>query len=155
MVKIFEIREVEKQEIEQHLEVPKIDYNIAEDLLTYMRNNPLFYRREYFPTIEDFKQSRNTKSLMPMIRKGLHAYCDEYKLPHDRNKLLGHGDIDEIITAIMRDDLTEGISHLFKRATSADPQFKAWYKVYQENPQKAERMVGKAKHAEYVEKYVG
>jgi hypothetical protein len=107
MVKIFEIQEVEKQEIEQQLEVPKIDYNIAEDLLTFMRNNPLFYRREYFPTIDDFKQDRNKQTLMPMIKKGLHAYCDAYKLPHDRKTLLGKADIDEIVTAIMNDDLDD------------------------------------------------
>ena len=100
MVKINEFHDQDSENL-----YPKPDYDIAEDLMIYMRQDPMFYRKKYFPALEDYKTSKKEKYLTNMVRHGLDSYCDKFGLPHDKNELLGDGEISEIVRNIIADEM--------------------------------------------------
>ena len=99
-MKINEFHDMAEQEM-----LPKPDYDIAEDLVIFMRNDPMFYRRSYFPTLEDFKVQKKKELLSDMVKKGLNKYCEKFGLPHNKEDLLGEGDINQIVSEIIKDEL--------------------------------------------------
>ena len=65
----------------------KIPWDLVEDALVYMRNEPMFYRKEYYPImtqIADSHRAGNDKKIkemiMPLINKGILSYCKKYNL---------------------------------------------------------------------------
>ena len=103
MVKINEFHNQESENL-----YPQPDYDVATDLMIYMREDPVFYRRKYFPALEDYKSSKKEKFLVNMIRNGLHNYCEKFGLPHDKEELLGDGEIHEMVRNIIADECQNG-----------------------------------------------
>ena len=65
----------------------KIPWDLVEDTLVYMRNEPMFYRKEYYPTMTQVADNHRDgatfdiqEMIMPLIDKGINAYCKKYKL---------------------------------------------------------------------------
>ena len=65
----------------------KINFDLPEDAIVYMRNEPMFYRKEYYPTMTHMaeqhragKQFDYRQALMPMINKAIEGYTAKYKL---------------------------------------------------------------------------
>jgi len=65
----------------------KLPYDIVDDLHVFMRNDPMFYRRDYYPTMCEMgnyvgkKQKIKVKEMLgPLIDKGVNQYCEKYKL---------------------------------------------------------------------------
>ena len=66
-------------------ESEELPYNVVEDTIIFMRNDPDFYRKELFPaltTIADLFRSGKSISpnrcLEPVIEKGCDAYCSRF-----------------------------------------------------------------------------
>ena len=62
-------------------------YDIVEDAAIYMRNNPMFYRQHYFPTMtkcqdahREGKKIDMADIIKPMIEKACNAYVKQYKI---------------------------------------------------------------------------
>ena len=55
MVKINEFHNQESENL-----YPQPDYDVAADLMIFMREDPIFYRRKYFPALEDFSDAANS-----------------------------------------------------------------------------------------------
>ena len=63
----------------------KFPFDIVDDALTFMKNDPIFYRKKYYPTIAKIADSHrggknidSKKTIMPMIEEGLQGYCNAY-----------------------------------------------------------------------------
>ena len=141
--------------------IPKPDYDVPSDLLIFMRNDPMFYRKNFFPAIDKYKQdTKDTSPLENMIKLGLGQYCNKFQIENPPEELMGDGDIQELVRTIIADEmeeLDEGIIDTAKsflnRSLSSDPQFKAWMNAWKtKGPRAAEAMVGPRKHKEYKEK---
>ena len=105
MVKINEFHDIDiPKEI-----YPSPDYDVAEDLKVYIRNDPMFYRKSFFPAFEDYKKSKQTKGLFDMVNNGLKNYCAKYQLPFAPNELLNKQDIKMIVSELINDEMQEGI----------------------------------------------
>lgn len=102
MVKIVEFHEMDvPDEI-----LPKPDYDVPADLLIFMRNDPMFYRKSFFPAIEQYKKNKkNTSPLEAMIKNGLGQYCTKFNIPNPPEELLGAGEIQSLISEIIADEL--------------------------------------------------
>lgn len=89
--------------------LPQIDYDLPEDLLIFMRNDPLFYRKSFFPAIETFKDkgSNDLSTIERMIKQGLQSYCRKFNIPHDKKELLSMEDIKQIANRIVGEDINE------------------------------------------------
>ena len=72
---------VDENEDEKH----QLGWNVAEDLHIHMKNDPMFYRKQYYPCMaklqDQLKQGNPIdvkKEMMPMISKAKDHYCAKY-----------------------------------------------------------------------------
>ena len=63
----------------------EIPFDVVEDLAIFMRNDPMFYRKTFFPAMADVSDrmergdSTDPKELLkPMIDKGVDSYCGKF-----------------------------------------------------------------------------
>ena len=68
----------------------QLPFDVVDDVCVYMRNDPMFYRKTFFPAMADVSDklergdSIDTKVLMrPLVDKGIKSYCKKY-LPNKR-----------------------------------------------------------------------
>lgn len=110
MVKIVEFFD-NQNEIPDRI-LPLIDFDIAEDLVVFMRNDPMFYRKSLFPAVENVKATKpmNTAALENVVKKGLAEYCKKFQIPHPQQELLTSEDIKSIVTRLVQEDI-KGISN--------------------------------------------
>ena len=82
----------------------KLPFDVVDDVTIFMRNDPMFYRREYFPAVSKLadcqrsgKDADPKKYLSAMVEKGCDDYCRKFDLgkssediytDQDRNNLL-------------------------------------------------------------------
>tara|TARA_Y100001958_G_scaffold152294_1_gene138294 strand:- start:544 stop:843 length:300 start_codon:yes stop_codon:yes gene_type:complete len=59
----------------------KIDYDIIDDIHAFMTNDSDFYRRNYFPVIDEFKTKGNTDNMRPMIELACNEYFKKFDVP--------------------------------------------------------------------------
>tara|TARA_B110000503_G_C7048579_1_gene371293 strand:- start:353 stop:691 length:339 start_codon:yes stop_codon:yes gene_type:complete len=96
-----------------HVEEFKPTFDVVDDLHVYMRNDPMFYRKEYFPMVlkmNDAIQSGskvNTKEMIvPMINKGVHSYCKQFNLARTSSDIFTDKDISAVAEKIYSEELT-------------------------------------------------
>ena len=83
----------------------KLPFDVIDDISIFMRNDPMFYRKEFFPVImklKGLKESNkpiNSKLFMPMIQKATEQYCRKFNIPRRPEQLL---DDDEQRTLIQK-----------------------------------------------------
>ena len=103
MVKINEFHDMDiPKEI-----YPAPDYDVKEDLKIYIRNDPMFYRKSFFPAFEDYKKTKKPKCLYDMVNNGLKNYCSKFELPFAPNELLNKTDITVLVSELIQDELQE------------------------------------------------
>jgi len=137
MVKILEFNDLDiPNEI-----LPKPDFDVPADLLVFMRNDPLFYRKNFFPAVEEFRQNKkNTKPLENMINRGFDQYCTKFNIENPREEIFNIGDVKRLVAEIIADemqDLEEGIMDRVRGFMNADPLFKAWKRIYNSQGEQA------------------
>lgn len=90
-----------------------LNFDVASDVLTYMRNHPTFYRKEYFPTMAVISDRMletevdTSKELLPMVKKGCEQYGNEYGI----GEVFTNEDYHAIIAMIIEqegEDLAKG-----------------------------------------------
>jgi len=111
MVKINEFHDLQIDK-DKPLFAP-LPFNVAEDLMIYMRNDPMFYRKKYWPVVDhivanrESKEAINRKRIEKLITDGLVSYCNQYKIPNDPRTLLDANDKYEMIAKIIEEELEE------------------------------------------------
>lgn len=90
----------------------KPSFDVVDDIHVFMMNDPMFYRREYYPTMcniaDKFDKNQGKglgKLLMPMIDKGCGAYCKKYNLSSDPSKLITFDDRKAIAKRIASEEI--------------------------------------------------
>ena len=70
----------------------KLPFNVVDDLVIYMKNDPQFYRKELFPKMCDVQEvvkkgkKYNKKSLLPTVEYAIKEYINKFqikKLPEE------------------------------------------------------------------------
>ena len=92
----------------------KTDYDVVDDLITYMRNNYKFYSSYYYPALHRItKNYKKTKKIdierfmMPVIRYAIKTYCVAYNTPEEPDELFGKEEIQAIIDRIRKEEQDE------------------------------------------------
>ena len=91
----------------------KINFDIIDDAIVFMRNDPVFYRKKYFPTVSNMADTvkggkeidRNV--LGSMVDSGINSYCKKYKLGRGPADLFTNEDRNSIIEQICSEELVE------------------------------------------------
>ena len=56
----------------------ELDYNIMDDIHYFMINDPNFYRKHYFPTIDKAKKDGNNSTIRPLIDTAINLYFKQF-----------------------------------------------------------------------------
>jgi hypothetical protein len=73
-------------ELDDQLDTNQINFDVVEDLHIFMRNDPAFYRKNYYPTmcsLGDMHESSDIKAtvkklIFPLIDEAAKTYCQKY-----------------------------------------------------------------------------
>lgn len=90
----------------------EIPFNVVEDLAIFMRNDPMFYRKHYFPMmakISDMHERGESIDpivlMKPTIDLGVNSYCKKFKLGSKSDKIFKQEDKDEVIRKIYSEEM--------------------------------------------------
>jgi len=91
-----------------------IKFDLVEDALIFMRNDPMFYRKEYFPTIAKMADMHRSNSsydadsiLSPMVTKGINSYCKKYKLANMPDDIFHQDHRQRLVNKIREEELKQ------------------------------------------------
>lgn len=99
------------REITEERDLP---FDLVDDTSVFMRNDPQFYRKEYFPTISKvadlhragkIKNAKNT--LKPMIDKGITSYCAKYNLAKTPEEVFKQEDRDALLDKLFSEEMDQ------------------------------------------------
>jgi len=64
-----------------------LPYDVAQDCQCYMKNDPMFYRKEYYPVMsllsDKFRAGEDinfNEALLPLVKSAMESYCKKYDL---------------------------------------------------------------------------
>lgn len=105
MVKIVEFHEPENN---------RFDFDVVDDVVTFMRNDPIFYRKQFFPAfsrVADMHRQGKTvdqnKCLGNMVENALQSYCKKYKIAQQPDEVFNNDDREAIIDRIFAEEMDQ------------------------------------------------
>jgi len=90
-----------------------LSFDIVDDAVVFMRNDPIFYRKKYFPAIasvaDEYRnnQNLNRSVLGNMVDSGINSYCKKYKIAKAPADVFTAEDREAIIEKICSEELKE------------------------------------------------
>jgi len=88
------------------------NYDVVDDAVVFMRNDPMFYRKHYFPAVTKIadltragKKVNPNKCLGPMIETGCQAYIEKYNLGKSADSIFNLDDRQAIMNKIYSEEL--------------------------------------------------
>ena len=89
-----------------------LDYDIVDDTIVFMRNDPTFYRKHYFPAITKIADLHRAgkgidpkKDLMPAIEAGCNEYIKKYKVSRSPEDVYSNEDRTNLLQKIYSEEL--------------------------------------------------
>lgn len=112
-MKIFEILSSEQErDYESTKEEYGIEFEPVEDLIVFMKNDPVFYRRKYFPRVKELEKNyKKNKEVDPkkyfsdVVDSAMNTYCKKYDLARDPSEIFSSSDKHEIIGQITSEEI--------------------------------------------------
>ena len=93
----------------------EMPFDVVEDTLVYMQNDPMFYRRHYFPAVSNLADCQRSgedadpkKYLSSMIEKGCNDYVSKYDMGRNSEEVFTQEDRNNILQRIHSEE-TENI----------------------------------------------
>jgi len=91
-----------------------LDFDLVEDALVFMRNDPMFYRKEYFPTISIMADKQRSGEsydpdtlLKPMVTNGINSYCKKYKLANMPDDIFNEDNRQKLLNKIREEEIKQ------------------------------------------------
>ena len=72
-----------------------------------MRNDPMFYRKNFYPALEQYKSSKDKGCLNKMVSQGLDGYVQKFNIPNPKQSLMNSGDMKELVAQIITDEMED------------------------------------------------
>lgn len=88
-----------------------LTYDLVDDIIVYMRNDPMFYRKSFFPTMIHMKKLYKTKKdldpslLLPLINKAKTEYCKKFNILKKPDDLLDKVELDDLVKRLYTEEL--------------------------------------------------
>jgi len=79
----------------------ELPYDVVDDVVVFMQNDPDFYRTETYPTLVNVQKAINNggkfskKQMFPMIDKAIESYIKKFKIPKRNDRIL-NGDAEKM-----------------------------------------------------------
>lgn len=95
---------------EQHDD--KLPFDVTEDVIVFMKNDPMFYRKKYFPAImqmkDDCKRNKKVdaeKLLGPAVDSAMNTYCKKFQVGKNASRVFDMQDRTSIISKIYSEEM--------------------------------------------------
>lgn len=92
----------------------KLPFDVVDDMCVFMRNDPMFYRKSFFPAIKRMQECSSTKEkyvpeveLGPMVDKATSLYCSKFDINKRPNELLTKEERSSIIKKIHAEEMNQ------------------------------------------------
>lgn len=90
-----------------------LPFDIVDDMAIYMRNDPQFYRKTFFPAVQRMKACHDNgkkfnavKEFSPMIKKAADSYCKKFKIERRPADLMDKEDRQTLIKKLYSEEMT-------------------------------------------------
>jgi hypothetical protein len=90
----------------------KLPFDIVDDLHVFMRNDPMFYRKQYFPVMSRISElTKNKKKVnpdrefTPMIDSAIKTYCKKYDVARDPSDVFSEDDRKALVSKIYSEEI--------------------------------------------------
>jgi hypothetical protein len=89
----------------------KLPFDVVDDAVVFMRNDPIFYRKKYFPAMASMADRvRNGKDfdrsvIGSVVDSGINSYCKKYKLAKGPSDIFTSEDREAIIEKICSEEI--------------------------------------------------
>ena len=90
-----------------------LPFDVVEDAIVFMRNDPMFYRKQYYPSVTKLadmtragKPCDKMKMFSSMVEDGLNAYCRKFKLADQADEIFNNDDRSVIIDKIFSEEMS-------------------------------------------------
>jgi hypothetical protein len=92
----------------------KIPYDVVEDVVVFMRNDPQFYRKDFFPALSKVadlhragKPIDKNKCLSDMVERALEGYCKKFNVARMVDEVFTNEDREQIINKVFSEEMEE------------------------------------------------
>lgn len=92
----------------------ELGFDIVDDTIFFMRNDPMFYRREYYPAVAKIADMHRagrkydiSEILSPCIEKAMIAYCKKYNIARNPEEIFTENDRNIIMQTIHSEELSQ------------------------------------------------
>lgn len=90
----------------------ELPYDVVDDISIFMRNDPMFYRKELFPAIISMKNSYDKKESIdpseifsPIVHKASNRYCKKFNIAKRPDELLTKEDYNRLVQKLYSEEL--------------------------------------------------
>lgn len=91
-----------------------LPFNVVEDMAIFMRNDPKFYRKSFFPAVMRMKDCHTSgkkfnavKEFGPMIEKAAVDYCRKFKIERHPNDLMDEQEKQDLMRKLYSEEMTQ------------------------------------------------
>lgn len=91
-----------------------LPYDVVDDVAIFMRNDPMFYRKTFFPAVMRMKDCHDNgksynpkKELFPIIEKAVGLYCSKFKLPKRPDEIMDDEDKRSLMQKLYSEEMTQ------------------------------------------------
>lgn len=91
-----------------------LPFDVVEDCMIFMKNDPMFYRKHYFPAISKMADTHRAgskvdanKFLMPMIEQGCNSYVKKFNIARAVDEIFNNDDRQALLNQIYTEELAE------------------------------------------------
>lgn len=101
---------VKLNEITDYEETQKLPFDVAEDLIVFMQNDPMFYRKTLYPAMVDAQETTkkgkkiSKKSFIPIIDQAINIYVNRYNIDMPPEEVLNDQEKLECISRLLADE---------------------------------------------------
>jgi hypothetical protein len=92
----------------------RFDYDVVDDVCAFMRNDPIFYRKSFFPAISriadlhrEGKSIDKKQCLGQMIENALEAYCKRFDVADIPDQMFNDNDRNSIMDKIFSEEMEQ------------------------------------------------
>jgi hypothetical protein len=110
MVKIVEFANIDLNAHSNNID-KTLPWDVVEDLVVYMRNEPNFYRQKLYPAMLEVQdvvkkgKKFNKRTLMPIVDEAVLSYIKKYNIKKTPGELLSDSEKMQCISKILEDEV--------------------------------------------------
>lgn len=95
-----------------HSDNKELPFDVVEDAIVFMRNDPMFYRKQYYPTVTKLadmsragKPCKKMEMFSSMVEAGINQYCRKFKLADQADEIFNDDDRMTIIDKLFSEEM--------------------------------------------------